>query len=220
MTSSKYVVYCWRLSLQVFLLAALAGCSSSYYSAMEKFGIEKRDILVDRIDDTQEAQEDAKEQFVSALDKYRSVVNVDGGELETVYDQLNDEYERCETDAEKVRDRIDSVSSVAEDLFKEWEKEIGEFSNPSMARQSRSLLRETQAEYKTMFAAMKRAEESMEPVLVMFKDQVMFLRHNLNARAIGALKGELSNIEQATATLIADMERSINEASTFIDSMK
>ena len=220
MTSSNSVFCYGRLSLQIFLLAALTGCSSSYYSAMEQFGIEKRDILVDRIDDTQEAQEDAKEQFVSALDKYRSVVNVDGGELEEVYDQLNDEYERCEADAKKVSDRIGSVSSVAEDLFEEWEKEIGDFSNASMATKSRSLLRETQAEYKTMFAAMKRAEASMEPVLVMFKDQVMFLRHNLNARAIGALKGELSNIEQATATLIADMERSINEASTFIDSMK
>jgi len=220
MTSPLPVCHCLRLGLVVVLLASLAGCSSSYYSAMEKFGIEKRDILVDRIDDTQSAQEEAKEQFVSALDKYRSVVNVDGGELEDVYDQLNDEYKRCEADAEKVRDRIDSVSSVAEDLFDEWEKEIGEFSSPSMARQSRTLLRETQAEYKTMYAAMQRAEASMEPVLVMFKDQVMFLRHNLNARAIGAMKGELSNIEQATATLIADMEKSINEASTFIDSMK
>ena len=219
MASSLPASHGRRLGLGIVLLATLAGCSSSYYSAMEKFGIEKRDILVDRIDDTQSAQEEAKEQFVSALDKYRSVVNVDGGELEEVYDQLNDEYKRCEADADEVRDRIDSVSSVAEDLFAEWEKEIGEFSSPSMARQSRNLLRETRAEYNTMYAAMQRAEASMEPVLVMFKDQVMFLRHNLNARAIGAMRGELSNIEQATATLIADMEKSISEASAFIDSM-
>ncbi len=208
-----------KLVPQLVILLLLTGCTSSYYSALEKFGIEKRDILIDRIDDTQEAQEVAKEQFVSALDRYRSVVDVQGGELEEVYDRLNAEYKRCEVDAETLRTRIDSVESVAEDLFEEWEREIGDFSDASMARQSRSMLRDTQAQYKTMLQAMRRAESSMDPVLTMFNDQVLFLRHNLNARAIGSLQGELGNIEKATATLIANMERSISEASSFIDSM-
>lgn len=206
--------------LLVTVVAMLTACSGTYYSALEKVGIEKRDILVDRIDDTQEAQEDAKEQFVSALERYRSVINVQGGELEEVYDQLNSEFKRCEDDAETVRARIASVESVAQDLFDEWDKEIGAFSDASMARQSRSLLRDTQAQYKTMFKAMQRAEQSMDPVLTMFNDQVLFLRHNLNARAIGSLEGELKTIENATATLIANMERSISEASSFISSMK
>lgn len=206
--------------LLVTMVAMLPACSGTYYSALEKVGIEKRDILVDRIDDTQEAQEDAKEQFVSALERYRSVINVQGGELEEVYDQLNSEFKRCEDEAETVRARIASVESVAQDLFDEWDKEIGAFSDASMARQSRSLLRDTQAQYKTMFKAMQRAEQSMDPVLTMFNDQVLFLRHNLNARAIGSLEGELKTIENATATLIANMERSISEASSFISSMK
>ena len=201
-----------------WLLIATA-CSTAYYGALEKVGIEKRDILVDRIDDASEAQEDAKEQFASALDQYRSVIEFDGGDLEEIYDRLNDEYERSEARAAEVSDRIDSVETVAGDLFEEWEEEIEAYSDASLAARSRQLLGETRAEYATVIAAMRRAEQSMQPVLTLFNDQVMFLRHNLNARAIGSLETELDSIEAATAELIREMERSIAEASRFIKSM-
>lgn len=197
----------------------VTGCASTYYKALEKVGIEKRDILVDRIEDTRDSQADAKEQFSSALEQYRSVVTVDGGDLEGVYDRLNSEYKRSKDRADEVRDRIDSVESVAEDLFEEWEREIGEYSDPKLARRSEKMLAETRSDYAEVISAMHRAEKSMEPVLTLFNDQVLFLRHNLNARAIGALQDELASLEQATETLISEMERSIAEASRFIDSM-
>lgn len=207
------------------VLAALAGmlllasCTSTYYRALESIGIEKRDILADRIEDTRDAQEDAKEQFSSALEQYRSVVDVDAGDLEDVYDRLNAEYQRSESRANEVRERIDRVEQVAEDLFEEWEDEIDAYSDPDLARQSRSLLADTRSDYGEVLDAMHRAEQTMEPVLTLFNDQVMFLRHNLNARAIGALEDELVSLEQATATLVEEMERAIAEASRFIDSM-
>lgn len=200
-------------------LLTLTACTSTYYRAMESLGIEKREILVDRIDDTQDAQNDAKEQFSSALEQYRSVVAFDGGDLEEVYDRLNAEYEESEQRAQKVRERIDSVEQVAEDLFEEWETEIGEYSDPDLARQSRTMLADTRNQYGEVITAMHRAEETMDPVLTLFNDQVLFLRHNLNARAIGALESELAGLEQATATLVAEMERAIAEANAFIDNM-
>lgn len=202
----------------VMLLAA--ACSTAYYGALEKMGIEKRDILVDRIGNARDAQEDAKEQFASALDQYRSVVTFDGGELEEIYDRLNNEYQRSEARASQVSERIEAVESVAEDLFEEWEEEIGDYSDPALARRSRQLLGETRTEYASVISAMHRAEGAMEPVLTLFNDQVMFLRHNLNARAIGSLETELGTIEAATADLIREMERSIAEAGRFIESMR
>jgi hypothetical protein len=71
-----------------------------------------------------------------------------------------------------------------------------------------------------MMAAMRRAEGSMDPVLESFQDQVLMLKHNLNARAIGALKNELGSIEKETARLITDMQNAIAEADTFIRSME
>lgn len=200
-------------------LLALAACTSTYYRALESVGIEKRDILVDRIDDTRNAQNDAKEQFSSALEQYRSVVAFEGGDLEDAYDRLNSEYEKSERRAEEVRRRIDSVEKVAGDLFDEWEDEIGQYSDPDLARRSNQLLEETRDQYGEVITAMHRAEETMDPVLALFNDQVMFLRHNLNARAIGSLENELGEIEQATGTLIAEMERAIAEANAFIANM-
>jgi Protein of unknown function (DUF2959) len=200
-------------------LLVIAGCASTYYRALETFGIEKRDILVDRIEDTRDSQEDAKEQFQSALEQYRELVAFDGGDLEKVYDRLNDTYERSELRATQVTERIDSVEAVAEDLFDEWSDEIETYSDPQLARQSQRLLSETRASYGDVIAAMHRAEQSMEPVLALFNDQVLFLRHNLNARAIGALDSELASIESATAELIDEMEQAIAEATQFIGEM-
>jgi hypothetical protein len=209
-----------QVTMMLALVIALsAGCSSAYYSALEKVGIEKRDILVDRVDDARNAQKDAKEQFESALDQYRSVVAFDGGDLEDTYDGLNDSYEQSARRAAEVSDRIDSVETVAEDLFKEWENEIEDFSDANLARRSRELLGQTRNEYASVLSAMHRAERSMEPVLTLFNDQVMFLRHNLNARAIGSLETELATIEAATADEVRDMERSIADAGRFIDSI-
>jgi gas vesicle protein len=208
-----------RTAGSLLVLLVLASCTSTYYRAMESIGIEKRDILADRIEETRDAQADAKEQFSSALEQYRSVVQFDGGDLEDVYDRLNGEYESSVERADEVRDRIDSVEQVAEDLFEEWEEEIDAYADPDLAGQSRTLLSDTRTDYRDVVAAMHRAEQSMEPVLTLFNDQVMFLRHNLNARAIGALETELANLEEATATLVEEMEIAIAEASSFIDAM-
>ncbi len=210
----------WTFGVTCAAIVAAGGCASAYYGTLEQFGIEKRDILADRVEDAREAQTDAKEQFSDALERYRAVINVDGGDLERVYDRLNASFTRSESRAQEVTDRIEEIETVADDLFAEWKTEIGEYSDAELRRQSESLLGETQQEYRQMLAAMRRAEDSMAPVLTLFNDQVLFLRHNLNARAIASLDSELQNIEAATSAAIAEMEQSIAEASRFINSMQ
>ena len=208
--------------LLIVMIAAaplLASCTTAYYRALESVGVEKRDILVDRVEEARDAQTAAKEQFTSALDRYRSVVNVDGGDLEQIYDRLAAEFERSETRAQTVEERVAAIESVANDLFDEWEAEIEEYSDAGLRRQSQQLLTATRSDYRRLAAAMRRAEAAMAPVLTLFNDQVLFLRHNLNARAIGSLETELADIERATANLIEEMERSIAEASRFIDAL-
>ena len=208
------------LAGSVLVLALLGGCSSAYYKTMESMGIEKRDILVDRVEEARDAQDSASEQFASALDQFRATVNFDGGDLEEVYDRLNSEYESSSAEAGDVSERIDAVESVAEDLFNEWEQELEQYSRADMRRTSASLLKDTRTRYGKLMASMRRAERSMEPVLEAFQDQVLFLKHNLNARAIGALRNELDSIERDTANLIKQMQKAIAEANAFIDSMK
>ena len=205
-----------RFLLLAFALLTLAGCQSAYYSAMEKVGLHKRDILVDRVEDARDSQQDAKEQFKDALERYRSVVQVDGGELEERYEALNSEFEASENSAREVRDRIDAVEDVAEALFKEWKQELDEYSNASLRATSQRNLERTQKDYRVLLQRMKAAEKRIDPVLDVLRDQVLFLKHNLNARAIGALKGEYRTLEGNVDQLLAKMQRAIDEADVFI----
>lgn len=208
------------LACSVLALSLMGGCSSAYYKTMESFGVEKRDILVDRVEEARDAQDSASEQFASALEQFRATVAVDGGDLEEIYDRLDSEYEGSKAEAEEVSDRIDAVEGVAEDLFREWEQELEQYSRADMRRNSANLMKDTRKRYDKLMASMRRAERSMEPVLDAFHDQVLFLKHNLNARAIGALRNELDSIERDTANLIKQMQKAIAEANAFIDSME
>lgn len=198
----------------------LFGCQTTYYAAMEKVGFEKRDILVDRVEDAREEQQEAKEQFASALDQFIAVTNYDGGDLEKQYKKLKAEYEDSEDKAEDVADRIASVERVAKDLFAEWQQELGQYTSREMRRSSEQQLRDTKARYNTLIKAMKRAQSKITPVLNAFRDRVLFLKHNLNARAIASLKTQRDQVKSDITALIKDMNKSIEEADRFIKDMK
>ena len=155
----------WQRASVVVLALLLGSCESTYYDAMEQIGIHKRDILIDRIVDAQEAQQDGQVQFKNALEQFRSVVNFDGGELETIYDRLNGEYEDSVSAAEEIRDRIDAVESVADALFDEWTTKLGQYRSANLRRESECQLKNTKTRYTRLLTAMRRAERSIEPVL-------------------------------------------------------
>jgi hypothetical protein len=215
--------FLWFLT-GVLATTALVGCKSAYdaayYNTMEAFGKEKRDLLVDRVDDARDSQEDAKEQFSNALERFSDLVDYDGGELEAVYNRLETDFERSERQAEDVRESIDEVEDVAEALFTEWEEELTLYSDASLRRSSEQQLGETRVRYNELIQAMRRAESKMDPVLDAFRDQVLFLKHNLNARAIASLEDTARGLETDVASLIAEMEVSIQEANAFIDDMQ
>lgn len=210
-----------RFLLLTSMIALLlsSGCQTVYYNVMEKMGYHKRDLLVSDVKKARNAQQEAKEQFQSALDRFTTVLNIQGGELQEKYNTLNAEYERSAAKAQAVRDRIVSVEDVSAALFKEWEAELQEYSSESLRQNSKKQLTQTRTQYAQLIKAMKRAESKMDPVLAKFKDQVLFLKHNLNAQAIASLKNELSTVEGNIASLIKEMERSIQEADTFISTM-
>ncbi len=201
-------------------LLSLTACQSAYYTAWEKLGVEKRDILVDRVEDARDSQTDAQKQFASPLAEFTSLINFDGGDLESVYDGLNSQYLESEAAAKAVSKRIDKVESVAEALFSEWEEELNLYTNAKLKRDSQGKLRETQTQYKSMLRAMRKVESSMPPVLSALQNNVLYLKHNLNASAIGALQGEFSVIKSDVNNLIKEMNAAIEQSDSFIAAMK
>lgn len=200
----------------VTAMLSFYGCSSTYYNAMEKVGIHKRDIMVSRVENARDSQEEAQEQFKSALEQFDSVVSLRETDLKKAYDKLNGEYEDSKEAAEEVSMRIDKVEAVSEDLFAEWEEELELYQNRDLRRSSREQLRKTKLRYREMLANLHRAEESMEPVLKIFRDNVLFLKHNLNAQAIGSLQGEFAQLEGEIDVLIKRMNVAIESSNSFI----
>lgn len=207
-------------SVPVALVLLLAGCSSAYYGAMEKFGIAKREILADRVDATRKAQQEAKEQFADALQRFLAVTKTDGGDLQRKYEEMSSQFKRSEDQANEVREKISAVEDVAQALFREWKQELAQYSNASLRSDSQRQLEMTQRRYDALLGLMKRAAERMDPVLATFRDQVLFLKHNLNARAVSSLGGTQRTLEADISRLITDMETSIREAEVFIRDLR
>ena len=212
---------------RIFLLAPLAGlCSCEwaaeklFVSSMEALGKEKRDILARRVSESREDQEKAKEQFKTTLEAFQELTGFDGGDLEKTYKRLDKEYQRSESRANRVRERIDGIERVARSMFREWDQEISEISSNDLRAKSRRLLEDTQSRYDELIAKMKSAEGKMEPVLAAFRDQTLFLKHNLNAQAIQSLSDVAVEIDDDVAALIADIEASIAEADEFVESLE
>jgi len=204
----------------LLLLAFTTGCESTYFSAWEKLGYHKRDILVERVGKARDSQQAAKEQFKTTLEKFKAVTGFSGGDLEAKYNELSAQYDKCQTRATAVTTQIASVDDVAQALFKEWEGELAQYSNPDLKAKSAAELRTTRARYDQLLAAMRAAEAKMKPVLAVFHDQVLFLKHNLNAQAIASLEGTKVTLQGDVDRLIADMQKAIDESNKFISTMK
>ena len=201
------------------LMLMLSGCQSAYYSAMEKVGVHKRDILIDRVEETKDSQQESQEEFQSALERLTTLINFDGGELQDAYNQLNDDYESSLAAANEVSSNINKVEDVADALFDEWSDELEQYKSASLKRQSSKKLAATQSQFSQLLRSMRSAESKMEPVLSSLQDNVLYLKHNLNAQAVAAIKGEFTNLKRDIQLLMNDMNKSIEDSNKFIEQM-
>ncbi len=209
-----------RIFTMLLTALAVTACSSLYYSSLEKIGIPKREIMVYRVKKARDTQQETKQQFKSALARFTELTHYQGGDLEEIYNRLNSEYEASVDKAQQVRTRIDDIEDVSEALFEEWQEEITQYSSVSLKASSARKLARTRRQYARLIEAMNRAYAKIAPVLAVFKDQVLYLKHNLNAQAISSLQGELKTVESDVSVLVAAMEKSINEADAFIESIE
>lgn len=209
--------YLLAILLSVF---TLTGCQSAYYSAMEKVGYHKRDIMVDRVEAAQDSQKDAQQELTSALEALSAFTQFDGGELESAYERINDQYQQSEDAATDVRDRIAAIEDVSEALFAEWQQELSLYTSSKLRRASEQKLKQTQASYQIMLKAMKQAEQTMTPVLNTLRDNTLYLKHNLNASAVGSLQGEFASLEKDIRSAISQMNAAIAESDQFLSQLK
>jgi len=209
-----------RLLVLIAIAFGLSSCSTMYYGAMEKLGVHKRDIMVDRVKAARDTQNEAKQQFLTAMEQFKGVVNFQGGDLEKEYNKLNATLQKSESKAAELRNRIRAVEDVSDALFSEWRSEIKQYTSDKLRKSSQQKYDVTKKKYTELIKAMKRAEGKLEPALAPLRDQVLFMKHNLNARAIAGLSNELISVQTNVDRLVRDMESAIAEADAFIASLQ
>jgi len=200
-------------------LVTLTSCREAMYSTYEKFGVYKRDLLKKRVVAARDEEKDTQQQFKDALTRLKELTHFDGGELEKRYRQLQSDYDDTASRVAAVHKRIQDVETVGSDLFAEWEKENRQIETASLRQTSRNQLNDTRQRYDEMLSALKKSEQSMDPVLRKFHDYVLALKHTLNAQAIAALGGESAKIQADVSQLIDEMNASISRADEFVRQM-
>lgn len=198
----------------------LSRCHRFYYRLAEStVGSHKRDFLVCQVEEARNSLEDTRDQFQSALDKFTALIQFDGGNLAAFYRELKREFDRCEQQADRVRSYILTIENLAQALFDEWELELEQYKNRTLRNKSRQKLKLTQHHCRQLIGAMHKAESKIDPVLDAFRDQVLFLKHNLNAQAVAALQHEWVIVSADIAAMIAVMEHSIRQADQFVQAL-
>ncbi|WP_411727432.1 DUF2959 domain-containing protein [Methyloglobulus sp.] len=187
-----------------------------YYSARESIGEHKRDIVVYQVEQACSSLQETRNEFEDALVKFKSFVYVNETSLEQKYNLLNRQYQFCRSKSDAVSDRIQAIEEVSHALFAEWESELNEYSDRMLRNNSKLQLKAAKQNYVRLIKTMRLAEARIQPVLSAFKDQVLYLKHNLNARAISALQHEFIEIGIDISQLIQAMELTILEASQFV----
>ncbi|MCR4293220.1 MAG: DUF2959 domain-containing protein [Candidatus Kuenenia sp.] len=202
-----------------FVLLNFSGCQTTYYKTMERVGYHKRDMFANRVKDARNILEETEEQFKSALVESRSLADAEGSSYEQKYNTLNKEYERCRDKSLLVSAHIKSIEKVAEAFFNEWEIELEHYVSNSLRQGSQEKLTQKKSQYEHLINSMKYIERKMDPVLINFRDQVLYLKHNINTQSIVSLQKELAQLEDEILSLIKEMEISIGIADSFINSI-
>ena len=205
--------------LLLLALVQFTGCASVQYTAMEKVGIHKRDILISRIEAAKDSQAETKTQVVSTYQQFKNLVMVNDGGLEKRYKAMAKAVGRSEDRVTELGQRIDAVETVANDLFAEWKSELGQYSSAALRNASAKNLKTTRNRYAVLLQRMRTAQSRVTPVLHVLQDHTLYLKHNLNARAVSSLRSEVAAVENKVSVLVADMEVAINEAEKFVHGM-
>jgi len=208
-----------RLSLALLYGASLAGCAGAYHRSLEQRGMTKRDVLVRRIQHVQSAQEEAKHQLTRALESLRSIAQVEPGRLREKHAELDAQHKNANERGRDLRKRLPAVDSAATTLFKEWEKELALYQNPTLRTQSDQQLAATRARYAEFIRTQESILAQIEPVLVSFRDQVLVIKHGLNPEARREIDGTLHSLREELSGLIRSIDESTRAADAFIESL-
>lgn len=207
----------YALSLALLTVLSLAGCQSSYFSLMDKAGISKREMLVDRIEDARDAQIKARYAFSRAADRYQAALHPSGNAPPVTLEQLQKAYADSSKAAAAVAPRVEVVEHVGDALFEEWRGELSHYRDAKLVAASRDAYDHSRAQYQQLLTSMRTAQTHVAPALENLNEQLLLIKHRRNAEASNGLDESTRSIPEDVAPLLIEMQRSIDQAGAFVN---
>lgn len=179
-----------------------------------------RDNFIVAIKDANSTQDAVKAQFQNASDQFMQLINFHGGALEDKYVELQKEYLKSKELLNDFQNKINKIKKSASNLFKEWDKEIEQYSDGKIQAKSKELKDESVKQYEMIIVLMERNEQNLEDYLKILGDNVLFLKHNLNSKAVFSLREVSAELQGNINDIILDIDNSITKTNEFIQHMK
>ncbi len=190
-------------------------CEPRSYRIWEFLGWEKREILSSEVENVGENQKEIKEDFQSIYERIKTEYDYERDEIDDLYDQLKSDYEKAKNKADRIKASSKKIRQIAKALFAEWEEEAMAISNKNYRKDSLVKLRQAQARFKHLSASLHRSESQLDRVLVQLNDQVLYLKHNLNAKSLALFESEIKLVKNEIDELIKAIEKTIQYSQTF-----
>jgi len=203
-----------------FVLAALVA-SSGGCAYIQKILPRKRggpgqvNDLVSWIDRVYVEAEMSKEAAHAALDGLDVIVEADYADPVVAYQEFVDSIEASEKQAESLRDVYEPMQDAAEKLFKQWSKDLEEFSSLSMRQRSQSRLLKTRQRYDMIVAAVEPALMSYDQLNQSLRDHALFLGHDLNPEAVTTIEADAEELGKQVEALDAQFDTCLEASQTY-----
>ncbi|MFT5286018.1 MAG: hypothetical protein ACI8TQ_002186 [Planctomycetota bacterium] len=207
-------------SLALASTLLLGSCQAMYLSAMETIGVDKREIMFERIEDASDAAVISSQRIDEAYQIYRGMIFEEAGDLYEAHDLLTFFLELCHDGAEDYQERIEKIQAVATPMFEEWKAESGEIHDDELRRKGRTNFTKAVTQYEQLMRAMRDVDADTTPLLNRFRDHVLFMKINLNTNAWDPLRkhdvdfaNELSMLTRRMDVVQERIEKFLNTVS-------
>lgn len=209
----KTILYCL---LALIGLSVILSCQSAHYPVWESFIKKKSVQLNDKIVHLRSAQKDTAVQFNDTLINLKAFYNLKGGDLEEAFYITNNDVLLSETNMDNVKKSIRQVEEVSSKLFTEWETDINSISDESIRKKSFENFKKTRSDYDSLHKSMKKSEDSITRVFLLFRDHITYLKHNLNLQSLKQMDKEINETEKEVTLLMDELNNSIKQADIYL----
>lgn len=163
------------------LLIAPVACETTTPAPMEPFKRHRLESLSRTLDAARQALEELRQSLNKALDETDPALVPDGAprqRLEDAYDQARRDLAVNQTKIRVARERLTQATRRGDDLFAEWDKEIGYYADAALQAQARAGYSRARERFDDAAAALARANELAPPLLVELSDRMLYFKHH------------------------------------------